>query len=533
MCKIFRMLALVCLASAPVPAFSGAPAAPVYYSRVLYAKPANFDPILTGEGSEVQIIRQLFDQLVTYDKDFRWKPMLASAWTVSDSGRVYTFTIKDGIKFSDGKAMTAEDVLFSLKRAIKEPGSRYYGDFYKIKGARAYREGKTKDLAGLKIKDGKVVIESEKSNPYLLSMLASPAGSILSSRYAGDPKKELAPAGTGPFILKCVSDKKVILEANKHYFRGAPALAGVVYSLYGSKEKIYEDFLAKKLDDIAPYNLPPGADRSGLKRLFTNGVITFFIVLNPASAPLDNKYLRQALAAAADFDAILLKMKNDYPMLVRSRSYIPRGRLGYDAAFFGIKYDPEAARRLVRAAGYKDFSEVPPVRFQFTGNIPYTRELVEELRGYYSRIGLRFEPKTVTNAESEENISGGNWQMGIIGWDSMYTDTYFLLGPFHSGSQVKWLERSDKDLDDIIDKSETEMDPARRLGLFRQANGLLVNEAHVIPLYSGDMFDGSFQKWVDGVQYPNTAFFDLAMYPVSINPELSRQRPQTECDCGN
>lgn len=529
--KLLRFLVLVCLTSIQVSAVSEVYAAPVYYRRILYSKPVNLDPIMTGEGSDVQVLRQLFDQLVTYDKDFSWKPMLASAWTVSASGRVYTFEIRKGVKFSDGKTMTPEDVLFSLKRAVKEPASRYYADFYKIKGAREYREGKADNIAGLKIINGKLVIESERSNPYLLSMLASPAGSVLSRNYAANTRKEKTPAGTGPFVLKCASDKAVILEANKNYFRGAPALAGIVYYLYANKADIFQDFLARKLDDIAPYNLPAGAERSGLKRVFTNGVITFFAVLNPASPPLDNKHVRRALAVAVDFDALLLKMKEDYPMLPRSMSYIPRGRLGYNAAFSGLKYDPERARRLLREAGYKDFSEIPPIRFQFTGNIPYSKELAEGMLEYYSRVGLRFVPETVSSAKLEENVSAGRWQMAIIGWDSIYTDSYFLLGPFHSGSQAKWLERSDKKLDAILDRSETEMNPARRLDLFRQANELLVNDAHVIPLYSGDMFDGSFQKWVDGVQYPNTAFFDLSMYPVSINPELSGGRPQMEPNC--
>jgi peptide/nickel transport system substrate-binding protein len=533
MLKPLKVLAAVCVVAGAVSLSSAEPApSAIYYRRVLSAKPEHFDPILTGSGSEIQVLRQLFDQLVTYDKDFRWKPMLASAWTVSEDGRVYSFRIREGVKFSDGGTLTAEDAAYSIRRAVKDPSSKYFRDFYIVKGARAYREGAAKDLAGLSVVQGKLVIESEKANPYLLSILASPGGSIVSRGY-GKGIKEKIPAGTGPFVVKRIKDKEVILEANKDYFLGAPKLAGIIYYIYDKKEDMFRDFTAKKLDDIAPNNLPSGADRAGLKRVFANGVITFFIVLNPAAPPLNNVYVRQALAMAVDFDAILAKLRTDYPMLARSKSYIPRGRLGYDASFPGLVYDPERALQLIRRAGYKSFSEVPQVTLQFTGNVPYSKEIAAGMRDYYSRVGLRFAAKTIPAAEAGENVASGNWHMDIIGWDTLYPDTYFLLKPFHSGSKEDWLQRKEMKLDELLDKCEMEMNPESRTALFRSINALVVDDAHVIPLYSGDMFDGSFQPWVKGINYPNTAFFELSMYPVSIDPELARQRPARESDFGN
>ena len=321
-----------------------------------------------------------------------------------------------------------------------------------------------------------------------------------------------------------------MLAANKEYFLGAPKLPGVEYYIYANKEDAFRDFLAKKLEDIAPYNLPPSADRAGLKRVFTNGIISFMLVLNPQAPPLDNKYLRQAIVAAADFDAILAKSKDKYPLLFRGRTYIPKGRIGYDASYAGLADSPEQARQLLRKAGYKNFSEVPPIEFQFTGNVPYTEELAEGLRSYYSKIGLRFEYKKVGK------IDGGNakrpWQLRIVGTDWLYVDSYLLLSAFHSRSPVKSLTRNDKKLDALLDKCEVEMNPALRLQLFRQINEILVGDAHLVPLFSGDMFDGSFQRWVEGIQYPNTAFFDLPMYPVSLNPKLSGERPAMSLGCG-
>ena len=321
-------------------------------------------------------------------------------------------------------------------------------------------------------------------------------------------------------------------RANKNYFLGAPKLPGIIYFIYDRKEDVFKDFLDKKLDDIAPYNLPPGSDRSGLKRVFTNGIISFIVVFNQAAPPFDNKYFRQALVSAVDFDAVLSKLGDSFPMLARTRSHIPKGRVGYDPSFSGVPYDPEKARKLIRQAGYKDFSEVPPVKFMYTGNIPYTKEVVDGLAAYYSKVGLRFEPTKVTGSESAENVEKGHWQMFILGTDWLYADSYMLLSSFHSGSPIKSLARNDKKLDAILDKCESEMKSSVRQESFRQINSLLVNDAHIIPLFAGDMFDGSFQQWVEGVQYPNTAFFDLSMYPVSLDPRLARTRPVKDFTCG-
>lgn len=528
--RFIFLAAVLLLAGASAELSAGSPGEG-YYRRILYSKPLNLDPISAGSGSEIQIFRQVFDQLISNDKDYRWKPMLASAWTVSEDGRIYTFQIRKDVKFSDGTPLTPEDVVFSFKRTIKDPSSRFFSDFLKIVGAEDYRDGKSADVSGLRISGDKLVIESKKPNPYLLYILSGSAGSIIKRGYSG-PKSQL-PVGTGPFVLKCSNDRELVLEANKNYFLGASKLPGIAYFIYDSKEEIFKDFLAKKLDDISPYNLPPGADRTGLRRVFTNGIISFTVVLNPEAEPLGNKYLRQALVLAVDFDSVLARLGESFPMLSRAKGHIPKGRVGHSPAFQGLGYNPVKARELLRKAGYKDFSEVPPVKFFYTGTIPYTEKIVAGMSEYYAKAGLRFEPQKMSGAEVMANIEKGTWNMSILGNDWLYVDSYLLLSAFHSGSPVKTLTRNDKKLDALLDKCETEMDPSRRKDLFRELDSLLVNDAHVIPLYSGDMFDGTFQRWVEGIRYPNTAFFDLSFYSVSINPELAKQRPVKEFTCGN
>ncbi|MDQ7772450.1 MAG: ABC transporter substrate-binding protein [Elusimicrobiales bacterium] len=485
-----------------------------YYRRILYAMPISLDPVKGTSGNEVQVIRQLFDQLVAYDKDYRWKPMLAESWSVSDNGRKYAFRIRKGVRFVDGSELTPDDVVFSLQRMIR--GSDQVRQF--------------NDISGIKAEGDTVIVETRQSTPYLLHILAGSAASIIKKGYGGSPEE--APTGTGPFTLECRNDNSLILKANPDYFMSPPKLPGIVYFIYPDKERLFEDFVKGELDDIAPYNLPKGADRSGFKRIFTNGIISFIFTLNASNPPLDNKYVRQALARAIDYDRVLDGLSSEFPLLGRSASYIPKGRVGYDPGFKGTAYDPAEALRLIRKAGYKEFKDVPPIKLQFTGNIPYTGPLLDGLAAYAAKSGLRIIPEKTDNSGIAANFKSGLWHMTLLGSDWPFMDSYFLLSAYRSDSGKKMFSQADKELDTLLDKCRTEMNPSRRTSLFRMVNDMLIEKAYIIPLYSGDIFDGTVQKWVEGVQYPNTSFNDIEMYHVSIAGGGKDSRPSRAVFCG-
>ena len=94
---------------------------------------------------------------------------------------------------------------------------------------------------------------------------------------------------------------------------------------------------------------------------------------------------------------------------------------------------------------------------------------------------------------------------------------------FHSQSQASWVKLNDRRIDNLIERCGTEVIPDKRLALFRELNRIIVDNAYLVPLYSGDMFDGYFQPWIEGIQYPPSGFFQLEIFPISVNPKLTGQ----------
>ncbi len=521
MLNFIFLFAVVCC-SAPVCAYEKEDLS--VYRRILKAVPKQLDPVRTDFGHEVQVIRQMYDQLVTYDKEYSLSPMLAESWSVSKDGRVYIFKIRKGVRFSDGAALTLDDVVFSLERVIKDTESKYFRDFILISGADKFRKGISSSVAGISKSTDTVRIELESSNPYFLSILASPAGSItekssLIGLAYGEP-----PVGTGPFLLHSRTRDSLILTANPDYFRGRSRIGSIVYKIYPDQGEMTKAYLEGKLDDIAPYSLPPSANKKKFKRIFSNGIISFVIVSNPKSAVLAKKVVRQAIVMSIDFDRILKNLKVAYPNLSRSKSYIPKGRSAYDAGFSGLGYSPAKATDLIKAAGYESLKKVPPVTLIYSGNLPYSEEIISGMKSSCLKTGLECRFRRSTGMQNEL----ADWDMKLIGLDTVYPDTYFLLRYFHSKSPDAALRRNDEKLDKLIEKSEGELNPLKRNGLFQEINKTIVDDAYVIPLYSGDIFDGFFQAWVEGVRYPITAYYDLSLYYLSINSEAGKNRPKID-----
>ena len=117
----------------------------------------------------------------------------------------------------------------------------------------------------------------------------------------------------------------------------------------------------------------------------------------------------------------------------------------------------------------------------------------------------------------------------------MHAVARLVLDPLITNIQASWVKLNDRRIDNLIERCGTEVIPDKRLALFRELNRIIVDNAYLVPLYSGDMFDGYFQPWIEGIQYPPSGFFQLEIFPISVNPKLTGQRKAAEEErlCGN
>src|SRR5947208_2750481 len=216
---------------------------------VFGSDPPTLDPAHATDLTSSAVIRQVFDALLELDETLRVVPALARRWTTSADARVYTFLLRDGVRFHNGRALTAADVKYSLERAAK--GKRPWV-VEKITGARAFISGNAGDIAGIRVVDD-LTVELHLDQPFapFLSLIAYDAASIVPREEVDRRGSGFAshPVGTGAFrFVSWRRDDQVILERFPEHFRGPALLDRVVFRIIPAEITRYNEYMAGQLD---------------------------------------------------------------------------------------------------------------------------------------------------------------------------------------------------------------------------------------------------------------------------------------------
>ena len=253
-------------------------------------EPTTLDPQLAADSIGGMIILNLHDPLVRRDPDGNVVPGLAQTWEVADDGMSITFHLQEGVKFQDGSGLTAEDVAFSLNRAIDKPQSELYTSFMDsaeaVDGSTVKVNLKYKELAALQY-------------------LTQTNSAIVSKAYVesvGDENYAAKPCGTGPYkLVEWQKGSKIILESNEDYYRGAPAIKHI--ELRVLKEATTAMVALESGDVDLVYNIGgldvmavQSNDKLGYQE--TNGTAIWNLAFNVNVEPFDDVKVRKALAMA-------------------------------------------------------------------------------------------------------------------------------------------------------------------------------------------------------------------------------------------
>ena len=309
-------------------------------------EPTTLDPQLAADSIGGMIILNLHDPLVRRDPDGNVVPGLAETWEVADDGMSITFHLQEGVKFQDGSGLTAEDVAFSLNRAIDKPQSELYTSFMDsaeaVDGSTVKVNLKYKELAALQY-------------------LTQTNSAIVSKAYVesvGDENYAAKPCGTGPYkLVEWQKGSKIILESNEDYYRGAPAIKHI--ELRVLKEATTAMVALESGDVDLVYNIGgldvmavQSNDKLGYQE--TNGTAIWNLAFNVNVEPFDDVKVRKALAMAVKRDDIIAGAMDGAGMpaeIILTDQTAPNP--GADA-IDTPKYDVEGARALLAEAGYPD-----------------------------------------------------------------------------------------------------------------------------------------------------------------------------------
>ena len=466
--------------------------------RRLWADPPTLDPHLTTDTTSAAVVVEIFGGLVTLDTDLQLVPDLAESWTISEDGRVYTFTLRPEAQFHDGKPVTAEDFKWSINRAANPQTASPVADVYlnDIVGIEDVLEGRATDVSGVKVIDSltlQITIDAPKA--YFLAKLTYPTAYVLDRENveAGGRGWTDSPNGTGPFKLKEYRiGERIVLERNENYHRELAKIDSVVMNLAGGQSMaMYEndeiDITAVSLFDLDRI-LDPSDDLNSELVVAPPQFNISYIGFNTTMPPFDDLKFRQALNHAIDKELIASEVLSD--LVVSAYGILPPGFPAYNSAIQGLRYDPELAKQLLADSPYPDADTRPRIVVTVPGSggtIGLDLEVVIEM--WRQVLGVEVEIQQVEWATYLQDLNNEKFQaFAGLGWQADYPDPQdFLDILFHSESSVNHGGYFNPEVDRILEEARVEQDGTRRVDLYRQAEVIIVDDAAWVPLwYQGE-----------------------------------------------
>lgn len=325
------------------------------------SEPGNLNPLIFPTTYDTNIEELVFNSLVKTKADLSIEGDLAQSWTFSADKKTVTFKLRPGIKWHDGKPLTAKDVAFTLT-SIAAP--KYNGGAYSqvevLSGADAYHAGKAKAVSGIKVIDNNTIaLTTSVVYAPLLSTLAGinilpehVYGKVPVENWQKDATNR-QPLGSGPFKFKTFRSGELIeLEANKDYFAGRPCLDRLIVRFGDSNTMLAA--LTRGEVDAAP--VPVGSVASvkndaSIKLATVNSLSFDYVGTNLRNPALADLNVRSAMAQAINRQAMVTGLMGGYGTVVDT--LFPKTHWAYPSNVKPIAYDPSAAQKLLDAAGWK------------------------------------------------------------------------------------------------------------------------------------------------------------------------------------
>lgn len=456
------------------------------------AEPKNIEPNGPGVGpAETHVSSQIFEGLVLTGDDGSIQPQLATDWSISEDGMVYTFNLVPDVKFSNGEDVEPEDWVWSLYRARD----------YEVSNYRFIAEA----IDTVEATDTQVTITLKAPNAAFLAMLGCFNMVLGDKSYAEtmtDEEYLKNPIGTGPYMLEnWTNGSSLTLVANPYYrVEGMPKTQRIKFALVADDNTRLMQLQSGQIDvaPTLPFALAAAVESNPDLALdiFPSTQI-YYLTLNTTKAPFDDPAVRQAMYYALNKAETAQAIAGEYGAPVASIVSATQGEW-CNSGLEVIEYSPDTAKQMLAQAGYTE-----PVEFTLsirTGSTFY-EQVATLIKSQVDQAGFLCTIELLESATLNDKYSSLNHNATVLQWVDDYQDPTGVVGwsVDYDQAQCFYTGLNDEELDALTIAAVNEMDHAKRVEMYQEIQQQVYDNANIIPLYRNDFAFARSAK-IDGLK---------------------------------
>lgn len=462
--------------------------------HAILTNPTTLDPAIVQDGDTIDLLQNVYEGLVGWSVDNQPTGLIAESWEAKDNGQVWVFHLRKGVKFSNGREVTADDVKFSIERACDPQMKSQTADAYlsDIVGVTDKVNGKAKEVSGVKVVDPATVeIDLKQPTPYFLGRLTYIVSAIV--------PKEVVPAteikdikqcvGTGPFIVKeYYPDQLVVLDANPNYWGGRPKLDHIERPVIIDAQTRLNKYKNGELDIL----LLQRQDVNALKKdpVLGKEIVAYprpsiwYVAMNQlVYAPFKDRNVRRAFAMAIDRDKIVNELLEG--LNTKADSIVPPGIKGHRDEAAVLPYDVAQAKKLLADAGYPNGKGMPPLTLTFRESYPDIKVVAEAVASQLNtNLGVNVKLQTMEWRSFLEKYNHKQLEFSHMRWAADYLDPQNFLSQMLAtwGPENKF-GYDNPEFDRLCKLGDTTLEYDKRVPYYQQAEDIALQDAIWIPIY--------------------------------------------------
>ena len=472
---------------------------------------------VTQTTDDYMVPMNVFDRLFetrTVEGTAQVVKSLCEDYAVSEDGLTYDFTLKSGIVFSNGSALTASDVKYSFERLLRTAAQNTDIPL-EVVGGEALMNGQADSLEGFTVTDDThFTVTLNAPNAGFLAELSAPAMSVVDAETMAEVKNfGVEPSdtiGTGPYVItEWVANDHYTLVYNDKYWGETPTVQKVIVRVIPDPGTQNLMFRNGELDMIDLKSLDSAIVESTYKTEYKDKIITTpnvgltYLLFNEDNPFLADVNVRKAIGMALDVDTIISDLYSGNA--IRENGMIPTGIWGHNDALEGYTYDPEAAKKLLADSGYKEGQISFELSMDSSANST-TQLLYENISQQLEKVGIKANVRSYDHSSWLSLRNSGKMDSFVARWGMDYNDPSNIMYSFfgsESNTKMRSINYPDKDTIARVAAAPAIVDDDARMAEYQALEKkIIIEDAAWIPLFEelhlyciGDRVAGFTPQW--------------------------------------